>query len=131
MLRAHPGAFGEPPEIRRTFHIRFDCTAHTPDKFSLRVTRRQLGAAAQAGTKSRSLRGLGHGEELQLFGAWAAGRARWPAIDSRRAHGVDERAVQACIPRSDCREASSSGEGLEGRGLIRWVRHGSWDSFRN
>src|SRR6267378_3579392 len=38
--------------------------------------RRQLGAAAPAGTKSRSLRGLGYGEELHLLRAWAAGGAR-------------------------------------------------------
>ncbi len=124
MLRAHPGACGEPPEVRRTFHVRIDCTAHTPDKFNLRVTRRQLGAAAQAGTKSRSLRGLGYGEELHLLRAWAAGWARWPAVDSRRAHGIDERVVQTCIPRSDSREASSSREIWEDWKLVRGVRHG-------
>src|SRR5882762_7726806 len=124
MLRAHPGACGEPPEVCRTFHVRIDCTAHTPDKFNLRATRCQLGAAAQAGTKSRSLCGLGYGEELHLLRAWAAGGARWPAIDSRRAHGIDERAVQTCIPRSDSRKASSSRESLENRKLVRRVHHG-------
>src|ERR1700681_1119554 len=107
MGRAYPGACSEPPEVGGTIHVRLDFAAHAPDKLRLRAARCLPGPTAEAGTESGSLRSLRYSEKQYLPRARPAGWAGWPAIDSRRAHGVDERAVQACIPRSDSREAST------------------------
>ena len=130
MVRAYPRACSETPEVRRTIHVRLDFAAHAPDKFRRKATRRLLGTTAEAGTESGLLRRLGYGEEQHLLRARAAGWAGRPAINSRRAYGIDERAVQACIPRSDSREASSSRRRLNCWQLVRWLRHGSESSFR-
>src|ERR1700682_610433 len=120
MGRAYPRACSEPPKGGRTIHVRLDFAAHAPDKFRLGATRRVLGTAAEAGTESGLLRSLRYGEKQYLLWARTAGRAGWPAINSRRTHGINERAVQACIPRSDSSEASSSRGRVKERALTRW-----------
>src|ERR1700682_2102424 len=130
MGSTYPRACSEPPKVRGTIHVHLDFAAHAPYQFRLRATRRVLWAAAQAGAESRPFRGLGYGEELHLLRARAAGRTGWPAIDSRRTHSIDERAVQAWVAGSDSREASSSRWRLKCRSLICWLRHESWNSFR-
>jgi hypothetical protein len=58
VVRADARGRGEPAEVGRTVHIRFDFPAHAPDKFRQKIARRPLGTAAQAGAKSSSLRGF-------------------------------------------------------------------------
>jgi hypothetical protein len=105
MVCADPCAVGEPAEIGGTIHIRFDFAAHAPDKFRRKIARRLLRTAAQAGAKPCSLRSFRQRKEQKLLWERATGRAGWPAIDSRRTHGIDERTIQARVPRSDGCEA--------------------------
>jgi hypothetical protein len=59
----------------------------------------------------------------------ASRRARGTAIDSRRAHTIDKRAVQARVPRSDGREASASRGRPKRRVCGKGCRHEPQDSF--
>lgn len=62
---------------------------------------RLVGPAAAARTIAALGRHRRRGEEFDMLAARPAARARWPAIDARRFHRVDEEPVRPCVVRPD------------------------------
>ena len=100
------------------------CT-NPPDDFRLRVAPRLSWMAAAARMESSLFRRLWRGKEEHLFRVRTARWAGWPAINSRGAHGINKRAVHACVPRRNSREISAPGACCQSRYRAGWLRHGS------
>jgi hypothetical protein len=94
---AHAGRLCQVIERRRLLRL-FDQPAHTGDHGCVRLGERsRVGPAAFAWPKSGTL-GLGTGRmEHHVLSPRQARRARGPAIDAGRPHGVDKRAVGGTI----------------------------------
>jgi hypothetical protein len=105
-MRAQSRKRSQPRQRQRRFitaAIRqrsFNMTANSRHIRRMRIGRhRFLRAAPAARTKSLTLSLLRRAEKFHLRAPRLSRRARWPAINARRAHGVNKRAIRHAIPR--------------------------------
>src|SRR5882762_5500230 len=85
-------------ETRGPVRVRVDQPAYGTHQRHPGVRRRRLARpAAATGAEARQLRRLRHGEEGDLRAPGPPAGTRGAAIDARRLHRVDERAVVAAI----------------------------------
>ena len=102
---AQPRAFRKAPQRKRAVRVALDFAAHASDEIRLRVAARLARMAAPAGSESGLFRRFRLNEEKNLLRVRAARRAGRPAVDSRRADRIDERAIHSRVVQSDCRKA--------------------------
>src|ERR1700688_1110854 len=99
-----------------------DFAAYTPNEFRLRTAARLARMTPAASSESCLLGRFRLNEEKNLFRVRPARWARRPAINSRRADRIDERALHSRIMQSDRCKASPARE--------RWKRGRQWAGIR-
>src|SRR6266852_5758062 len=107
MLRAQSRGLSEAAKVGGSLRFCLDCLAHLPDRFHLRVDRCLLGVAAPARSVPCAFCILRRHEKKQILGIRVPRGARRPAINSRRAHGINEYPVLTCISRSHSPEEAA------------------------
>jgi len=101
-MRRSGGARAQRRQARGRVGAGVDQPAHRSDQRDTGIRgARRPGVAAAAGAEPRPLRCLGHREERHLRTTRLSARARRPAVDPRRPHGVHERAVVAAVAGQD------------------------------
>jgi len=127
---AKPCALRQVPQRKCAVRVALDFAAHAPNEIGLRAAVRPARMAAPAGPESSLLRCLWQNEEKYLPRMWATRWARRPAVNPRRAHSIDERAIHSRVMQGDRRKASTPRErGDCGQERVGLSRHWPFVSF--